>query len=281
VWNHKILILLLAIEASGCFVCENPKREMLVKKESELFEQATVEVIHSMTSTPEKELVIQGTATTTHRQSSSIFENIIPATATRLNNSGKLCSPLASVPIESLSSVVSDPYNPPTKGKDDRHQGVDFAYYRRFNRMSIAGEVVQSVFMGRVAGIIEDKFPYGNAVIIETPYRVLSAEIQQLIGIEAPQSLYTLYGHLESISVQIISSDVNPCQSIGVVGKTGNAGVEHLHLEMRVGPPNQIFPSMGYYVPDVTPAERATYVRWRTSGEFVHFDPMKLLDINP
>lgn len=191
----------------------------------------------------------------------------------------QICSPLFSVPLNELATVISDPYKPPPKGKDDRHQGVDFAFYRRFGRESIAGEIVQSVYGGKIAGIIEDRFPYGNALIVETVYDFLPLEAVQTLGIENHQSIYILYGHLESMEVRTMGENINPCQPLGKVGKTGNAGVEHLHLEMRIGLSGEILPSMSYYVQEATPEEREAYLRWRTSGEFIHFDPIKILDI--
>ncbi|MEN6393447.1 MAG: M23 family metallopeptidase, partial [Anaerolineaceae bacterium] len=193
----------------------------------------------------------------------------------------KICSPLTSVPLEELPTVVSDPYRPPLPGKDDRHQGVDFAFYRRYGLASIAGEIVQAVFEGKVAGIVENKYPYGNALIIETPFDKISQTSRQTLGLQKDQSIYTLYGHLDHISIKEIAQEIEACQALGLVGKTGNAGVEHLHLEMRIGFAGEILPSMSYYVKGATPAEREAYLRWRISNEFVHFNPMLLLDTTP
>lgn len=193
----------------------------------------------------------------------------------------RICSPLFSVPLGELAKVISDPYKPPPMGKDDRHQGVDFAFYRRYGRVSTAGEIVQSVYKGKLAGVIEDRFPYGNALIIETSYDMLSPKIMQTLGVKNNQSIYILYGHLESMAVRTIGENIIPCQAVGIVGKSGNSGVEHLHLEMRIGLSGEILPSMAYYVREATPEERESYLRWRISGEFVHFDPMNFLDITP
>jgi murein DD-endopeptidase MepM/ murein hydrolase activator NlpD len=70
---------------------------------------------------------------------------------------------------------------------------------------------------------------------------------------------------------------VSACQPIGKVGKSGNAGVAHLHLEMRIGKAEKTFASLAYYVADATPEERQTYRWWRTSGEFRAIDPMLVL----
>lgn len=281
IWLNKIFLLMLVIELSACSQFKKIEAEN-VELESN---GAEAEII----SKPDKSLpkansvgeLAESKGDAAHRQSGFAFETITPLASTTLEILAQVCSPFASVPLGDLPMVVSDPYNPPPMGKDNRHQGTDFAYYRRYDRASLAGDVVQSIFEGRIAGVVEDKFPYGNAVIIETSYNLLTTEIQQSIGIEANQSIYTLYGHLDSISVQEISNDIRACQPIGIVGKTGNAGVEHLHLEMRIGVSGENVPSMGFYVPEVTPAEREAYKLWRTSGAFLHFDPMKILDTTP
>jgi murein DD-endopeptidase MepM/ murein hydrolase activator NlpD len=64
---------------------------------------------------------------------------------------------------------------------------------------------------------------------------------------------------------------------VGEVGKSGNAGVAHLHLEMRHGPAGAQFPVMAYYLASNTPQERANYLKWATSGTFLHFNPMDFL----
>lgn len=278
-WLYKLLCLMLIFGFAGCSQIENDERGYIDAHEVD------VEVV----SKPDKKLVI-----TSHpdefaekAENDSFWRNnIVPGMTIFLEEDTEeirtqICSPLASVPLDDIRSVVSDPYDPPLMGKDDRHQGVDFAFYRRYGRASIAGEQVQAVLGGRVSGIVVDRFPYGNAMIVETPYWFLPAEIQQEVEITETQSIYTLYGHLESIVVQKISNEIDACQAIGIVGKSGNTDVEHLHLEMRIGLSNQVIPSMGNYVPDITAAEKETYVFWRTSGAFLHFNPIQLLDITP
>jgi len=277
IWLKKIIKMLLVIALAGCTQIGTIQGE----------HHASKEIDSAVISKPDMNLVInpemniseESESESAHRYNAATLEPVVSSVENITGTTSQVCSPLASVPLDVLPSVVSDPYNPPLMGKDDRHQGADFAYYRRFDRASIAGEVVQSVFDGRVASIVEDKFPYGNAVMVETPYALLSTEIQQTIGIHEGQSLYTLYGHLASNGVQKISNEIDACQAIGIVGKTGNTDVEHLHLEMRIGLSNQVILSMGNYKPDITLEEREAYLLWRTSGVFVHFDPMKILDI--
>jgi hypothetical protein len=80
----------------------------------------------------------------------------------------EICSPLEEHNLRYLSGIVSSPYHPPPMGKDDRHQGVDFAYYNQGTRGSIEGEGVQAILPGWVAVVIENRLPYGNMIIIET-----------------------------------------------------------------------------------------------------------------
>lgn len=199
-----------------------------------------------------------------------------PPTATPIPES-KLCSPLSSTELGELAAIVSDGFHPPPAGQDGRHQGVDFAYYRKFGRASIAGERVQAVLEGTVAAAIQDRFPYGNVLIIETAYPRLPAWVRAMLELAEDQSLYVLYAHLAEFYPTEIGEAVSSCQTIGIVGRSGNAGVAHLHLEMRIGKAAQIFPSMAYYIADATPDERQTYLWWRTSGEFQAIDPLLIL----
>jgi murein DD-endopeptidase MepM/ murein hydrolase activator NlpD len=167
-------------------------------------------------------------------------------------------------------------------GSDARHQGVDFAYYRRGERTSILGAGVQSIFAGRVAASITDSFPYGNVVIVETLASALPPELVTQLGIQDGESLYILYAHMGAAPLVALGDPVTACQTLGEVGKSGNAGVPHLHLEMRLGPQNRQLASMAFYSTQTTQEERDNYVLWRMSGEFRHFDPMNVLaPINP
>jgi murein DD-endopeptidase MepM/ murein hydrolase activator NlpD len=280
-WIQKIILLMMVFALCGCSQPENSREESIIPDISVREVEAKSVIDQALILTPDTAIPTVVLSKLAYRQTPFVLGRDTPIPGAQLDKSIQICSPLATVPIEHLSSIVSDPYNPPPMGKDDRHQGVDFAYYRQFGRASIAGEGVQSVFEGKIAGVVDNKFPFGNALIVETPYEQLSVEIQEIIGIKSTQSLYALYAHMEYLGVNEIGQKIDPCQSIGAVGKSGNAGVEHLHLDMRLGPPNQIISSMSYYVSEATSAERETYRLWRTSGDFIHFDPMELLDIEP
>jgi len=193
----------------------------------------------------------------------------------------RICSPLSIHPIEELREIISDPYHPPPPGHEERHQGVDFSYYRRGERLTIQGVGVQSVFPGRVAASIQDKFPYGNMVIIETPRDTLPLELRSQLQIPEGESLYTLYAHMDKSPLVSLDEQVAACQALGEVGKSGNAAEPHLHLEMRLGPASHTFLSMAYYGTRDSEEERNAYVLWRTSWQFRHFDPMSVLISEP
>jgi murein DD-endopeptidase MepM/ murein hydrolase activator NlpD len=188
-----------------------------------------------------------------------------------------LCSPLASDPLADLPQIISDPYRPPPPHHDERHQGVDFSYYRRNGRTSIEGVGVQSALAGKVAAAVQDSFPFGNLVMIETPYVDLPSSLAQKLGMAPGESLYVLYAHMGKPPEVGMGDRLVACQPLGVVGKTGNAGVAHLHLETRLGPPGATFASMRYYDVHAAQQEKDNYVLWSMSGVFRHFDPMDLL----
>ena len=190
-----------------------------------------------------------------------------------------ICSPLTPYPLEELREIVSDPYRPPTPGKEERHHGVDFSHYRRGDLLSIEGVPVQAVLAGRVAAAQADSFPYGNFIILETGGDFFPDEWREKLDLSLQESVYILYAHLQEPPQLQTGERVNACQFIGNVGKSGNTVEAHLHLETRLGPSGVTFPAMRYYQADATEAEKETYLRWRIGGEFVHFNPMDLLTL--
>jgi murein DD-endopeptidase MepM/ murein hydrolase activator NlpD len=178
-----------------------------------------------------------------------------------------------------LPEIVSAGYDPPPPGKEERHHGLDFSYYRRGERLSIRGVGVQAILPGRVAMALANSFPYGNVLVVETPYERLPGDLVKATGLGPGESLYSLYAHFDQPPMVISGQRVQACQALGYVGTSGNAGVPHLHLETRLGPAGVTFDGMAYYSTQTTPEERANYERWRTSGDFRHFDPMLLFQI--
>jgi murein DD-endopeptidase MepM/ murein hydrolase activator NlpD len=188
-----------------------------------------------------------------------------------------ICSPLAWETIPELAEIVSDPYNPPPMGRDERHQGVDFSHYSRKGHKSIEGEPVQAVLTGRVVSVINNRLPYGNMVMVETPSADLPASLRDALGMAEGESLYLLYAHFGHAPLVKLGDPLVCGQVIGDVGKTGyNVVNPHLHLEGRRGPSGAIFESMAFYTSSATEQEMENYRRWRMGGEFQHFDPMVL-----
>ncbi len=189
-----------------------------------------------------------------------------------------VCSPLEYVELIDLPRVVSDKYNPPPMGSDARHQGVDFCYYNWKGHGMLEGTQVKSAFSGKVAASEKDTFPYGNIIIIETLSAALPDDVRVVFGIESDESLYLLYGHLaEGSPLFSLGDQVSRCDAIGKVGHSGNADASHLHLEMRVGLSGRIFEGFSAFRDSDTARAKQNYQIWRSSGEFLHFDPLRLL----
>jgi len=160
---------------------------------------------------------------------------------------------------------------------------------------------VQAVLEGQVALVVSVRFPYGNAVLVETSLDSLPSA--WLEGLDLPsipaapqasnaltcptpdpppewdperRSLYLLYAHLLEPPTLMTGDKVACGQVIGTIGSSGNALNPHLHLEVRVGPAGAHFPGMAHYDASAKPEEMSAYCQWRVSGSFVHVDPMLL-----
>ena len=136
--------------------------------------------------------------------------------------------------------------------------------------------MVQAVLPGLIAMALTDSFPYGNVIIVESNPDNLPASILESLDSGNDGSLYTLYAHLEEGPDLRLGQSIEVCQPIGTVGKSGNAGIAHLHIETRLGPAGVSFSQMGYYLAQSTEKEKENYLRWRISGDFRHFNPMML-----
>lgn len=227
-----------------------------------------------VTTTPTSK-IIEDTPVKTISSQTHILSPTATSTSLPVGNPISICSPLELHPLDDLSGIISAPYKPPPKGhEEERHHGIDFGYWHFEQRDSMQGEIVQSILPGKVAASIKDKYPYGNMVIIETQIEDLPEELIALLPEAKGKSLYTLYAHLNQPPVVNLGDYVESCQTLGEVGKSGNTDIPHLHLETRIGPPGSVFPSMRFYDTRATLKEMETYTRWRTSGEFFHFDPM-------
>jgi murein DD-endopeptidase MepM/ murein hydrolase activator NlpD len=192
-----------------------------------------------------------------------------------------LCSPLAVQPLESIAEIITQPFIAPRQlddgtYKDDAHHGVDLGYYTR-NGENFTGTPVLSATNGRIAAVIHDRPPYGDAILVETPYEQIPAHVIESQSILPGHSLYVLYAHLQNLPAFSLQQKVACGDPLAETGLTGFTGGPHLHFETRWGPAGQGFESLAYYHVNTSEEERANYVTWRMSGTFRLFDPMILL----
>lgn len=173
---------------------------------------------------------------------------------------------------------------PPGANKEMGHHGVDFAYYRRDGVGGhIEGTPIQTVLDGVVAGLGYATV-YGNYIIVETRQLNLPAMVIQLYGLDAGQSLYLLYAHMQAPAPFELGDKLACGAVIGNVGDSGDAYfvVEpHLHLETRAGPSDIQFAPMDYYNTQATEEEKAEWEFWRSSQTFTLLDPVLLLEAGP
>ncbi|MCJ7623061.1 MAG: peptidoglycan DD-metalloendopeptidase family protein [Anaerolineaceae bacterium] len=227
-----------------------------------------------------------------------------PPAATRLPIP-QICSPLEGYSLAQIPDTITNPFNPPAVGSDDPHQAVDLSDIIKNSQVAIDGRIVQAVLSGRVAGVIRDRFPYGNALLVETPLDEMPAswlahlDLPASVAQTAPhsvltcpqteennswlqdekRSLYLLYAHLQMEPGLQPDERVECGQAIGAVGMSGNALNPHLHLEVRVGPAGASFSSMAHYDSSATTLEMGNYCLWRVSNLFQPVDPLKLFSL--
>ena len=273
--TQKLLHFLVIFSLAGCSLTEQPNLQSNQASTPEPAEKPTLTPLPENTTippTPTPELIAQ------------------------------ICSPLDGDEIEELSEIITQPFKQPRPGIDDgdAHHGVDFAYFRRKERLSIDGVPVQAAIQGTVATIINDRFPYGNAIIIETPLRMIDPSLgfMSLLPEQQPtvmpdprmvhcqtgeldfpldyseQSLYIVYAHFRDPVTLTVGEQVTCGQVIGFVGNTGDSSNPHLHFETRIGPSGARIESMAYYIADATPSERFNYCTWRVTNLFQLFEPM-------
>jgi murein DD-endopeptidase MepM/ murein hydrolase activator NlpD len=287
VLNPVVFLLLLSTLLAGCFVrAENAQIEPAIRsaKETMLKQPMTpsnISVRNTATSTVSHPASIISETTPTGRPYFTPSPPLITSTHTPSPTSRpEFCTPLAEHTLEDLEEILTNPFKPPPTGKDSGHHGVDFAYYRRGDHLSILGVTIQSVMAGRIAAVIVNRIPYGNMVIAETPYNRLPEGLVELLKIPEGQSLYLLYAHMKEAPLVQLGKDVQCGQALGQVGNTpkGWSSDPHLHFETRIGPARVAFVGMDYYDTGATVDEMANYRRWRMSGEFTMLDPMLLLE---
>jgi hypothetical protein len=222
-----------------------------------------------------------------------------------------ICSPLSGIDLEDLHSITSQGFTPPTPFLDDGHPAVDLAFFTFENLPSMMGHPVQSILPGKVVLAVEDRFPYGSMILIETPLQWISAELLPPVVIPTPipleninqfnpctnnplfesippismaedsKSVYVLYSHLLEKPPYDPGDEIACGQVIGAVGLTGNTVAEHLHLEIRIGPSEARFGTIAMYKPEATVEERYNYCIWSTSGRFQPVNPTLFWETNP
>jgi len=94
-----------------------------------------------------------------------------------------------------------------TQGYAFFHPGIDLD--------GVTGEAIYPIMKGVVVGISNSNFAYGNAILISHN-----------------DGLTSLYAHLSKINVKV-GQEVTTKDTIGLMGATGRAFGDHLHLEIR------------------------------------------------
>jgi murein DD-endopeptidase MepM/ murein hydrolase activator NlpD len=262
---------------------------------------ATVTVTNTPTSTAT--LIVLPTLKSTATLLPTLTPTVAPITTSSADIQDYLvASPLQGIGPNELASIITQPFDLPPAGEDSGHHGVDFAFWRRGDLTSIEGVPILSVFPGKVVSAYSKiRLPYGYMVMVETPLANLPKEILDAIKLptasQTPtnpsnrltcptgfadwwstdsKSLYVLYGHMKDVPSVKLGQTVKMGDQLGNVGNTGSSSNPHLHFEMRIGPSNATFASMGHYDTTATDQERHNYCMWRISGQFEMFDPMEL-----
>ena len=96
------------------------------------------------------------------------------------------------------------------------------------------GTPVLAALSGKIAGIAQNRPPYGNAVIMETPFAQIPAHVIENQSIPEGASLYTLYAHLQNLQPLQIGQTMECGQPLAEAGLTGFTGGPHLHFELWV-----------------------------------------------
>lgn len=214
-----------------------------------------------------------------------------------------VCSPLEGLSFEEVNSIKTNPLKLPSPGIDDGHHGIDYSFWTFGSLDTIEGMGINSVLNGVVAGIVNNRFPYGYMIMLETPLETLPPGLRSQLEAIQPlplpdlnnsplscpaissadfsstsRSLYLLYAHMLE-KTELFPGDQVACGEIlGQVGNSGDSSNAHLHFEARIGPSNFRFTEMAHYLNDSSNIERLNYCAWRVSGVFQLVDPQLILD---
>jgi murein DD-endopeptidase MepM/ murein hydrolase activator NlpD len=196
---------------------------------------------------------------------------ISSSTATQSKN---ICSPIEGVELYELEQIISQAYDVPNPLSDLGHHGVDLGSYN-FHNQYLYAIPIKAILDGRVAGIVVNRPPLGNTIILETKYSDLPEFIINLVDIQPGQSLYHLYAHLLNEPDVSIGTEIKCGQLINLLGKSQTVEA-HLHLETVIAKSGLTVESMAFYDTSATEEELEQYRWWRMSGDFIPFDPMLL-----
>ncbi len=244
------------------------------------------------------------TPTTQPSPTPSPSPTAISATATITPEVFSVCSPLEDETFETLPLILVNPLDIPPFGQDIGHHGQDFAYFTKGDRESIEGIEVYAILSGKVVTTLEDHYPYGNTVLIETPLSNLPSELANTLlaaylpvpenpgyrlycpsvtspALSGEYSIYHLYAHLAEKPNFTPGQTITCGELLGNVGSTGYSSNPHLHLEVRLGPSGARIEDMAHYENTATEDQMATYCLWRMSGYYQLFDPFILFNTAP
>jgi murein DD-endopeptidase MepM/ murein hydrolase activator NlpD len=215
-------------------------------------------------------------------------------------------SPLDGLDFDQLNQIISNPFKMPDPEWDDGHPGVDLAFYDFGDLKTMVGLPIHAVLGGTVAAVVDNRNPYGNMMIIETPLTTVPSGWVESVPIPtlAPtqvsngsltcpdsgpsptfdtsgaRSLYLLYAHMENPPQFKVGDAITADEVIGNVGDTGQSSGPHLHFETRIGPADARFTTIAHKDTSATPEEMYNYCVWRISFWFEPFDPLKLLKLS-
>jgi murein DD-endopeptidase MepM/ murein hydrolase activator NlpD len=253
-----------------------------------------------------KQLTTASSILTTQTPPTAIPTTNLPTLT--ITDTFSLCSPLEGIALNQIIDHISNPFSPPPQGSDEPHQGIDLSVVDPNTGFAVEGTSVKAVLTGYVAAIINDRFPYGNAIIIETPLdsvpsqwlREMALPTKAPIQVDHPvltcpktgnpgfiekpthneptsYSLFLLYAHLLGPVDYEIGEGIHCGSRVGSIGSSGNTLHPHLHLELRTGPSGYWFAGLAHYDTSATNLEMAGYCAWRVSGEFQVMNPLDLL----
>jgi murein DD-endopeptidase MepM/ murein hydrolase activator NlpD len=278
--NKLILILLISLLFTSCSVHELETRNIVVETEAlETTVPTVVDIISPVVPT----------------------NTLMPATNTPVPDA-QVCSPVEGVQLEDITAMIYNPYYPPADGSDDPHQGVDFSDVDSETLIAKTGLGVTSIINGQVVMAMNNRFPYGNAILIESSFDSLPINWQNTIlngpkaenwkkspALTCPSgwdlepestsdlSLFILYAHLENPPDLKFGQLIKCGETLGNIGMSGNALSPHVHIEIRYGPSSGLEKSMAHYDTNATLEEMSNYCRWRVSGWYRLLDPISLL----